>query len=200
MDRDFVVAITGASGACYAKRLVEKLVAGQENVHLIVSAHGRRLFADELDIQNVSAETLIGGPSHRLVVYSYDDLGSKPASGSFLTSGMVICPASSNTLASVASGLGDNLISRAAQVTLKESRRLIVVPREMPVSQIGLENLVRISRAGGIICPAMPGFYLLPKSIDELVDFVVGKILDLLDVGHDLNIRWQGPARLDRSG
>jgi len=103
---------------------------------------------------------------------------------------MVICPCSSNTLGSVASGLGDNLISRAAQVTLKEARRLIIVHREMPLSHIDLSNMLRLQAAGAIICPANPGFYMAPKTIGDLVDFVVGRVLDLLHVPHTLNVRW----------
>jgi len=103
---------------------------------------------------------------------------------------MVICPCSSNTLAAVAAGTADNLITRAALVTLKEARRLILVPREMPLSTIELANMLRISQSGGIICPACPGFYLQPTTIEELVDFVVGRVLDLLGIRHDLRVRW----------
>ncbi|MBN1488309.1 MAG: UbiX family flavin prenyltransferase, partial [Phycisphaerae bacterium] len=105
---------------------------------------------------------------------------------------MVICPCSSNTLGAIAAGLGDNLITRAAHVTLKERRRLILLHREMPLSEIDLENMLRISRAGGVICPAAPGFYMQPESVDDLVDFVVGRLLDLLHVPHNLNTRWTG--------
>src|SRR5262249_34968632 len=112
------------------------------------------------------------------------------ASGSFLTDGMIICPCSSNTLGDVASGTGANLISRSAAVHLKETRRLIIVPREMPMSQIEIANMLRISQAGGILCPASPGFYMLPKSVDDLVDFVVGKLCDLVGVTHSLHTRW----------
>ena len=103
---------------------------------------------------------------------------------------MIICPCSSNTLAAVAAGLGDHVLNRAAAVTLKEARRLIVVPREMPASRIDLLNSLRLSEAGAIICPAAPGFYMLPKTVEDLVDFVAGKLLDLMDVPHQLNTRW----------
>jgi len=190
MDKRVVVAITGASGAAYARRLVQGLVAGGVEVHLVCSPLGRRLLADELGISKPTAGALLGEPSDRLVVHAYGDLGSKLASGSFLTDGMIVCPASSNTLAAIAAGLGDNLISRAAAVTLKEARRLILVPREMPWSQVEIRNALRISEAGGIICPACPGFYLMPETVDDLVDFVAGKLLDLLGVSHELCSRW----------
>jgi 4-hydroxy-3-polyprenylbenzoate decarboxylase len=123
-------------------------------------------------------------------VYPYRDIGARIASGSFITQGMVICPCSSNTLAAVAAGLGDNLVTRAAMVTLKEARRLILVPRETPLSQIEIANMLRVSQAGAIVCPASPGFYLRPQSIDEIVNFVVGRVLDLLGLEHDLHTRW----------
>lgn len=189
-----VVAITGASGAAYARRLVQQLVQARVEVHLICSPHGRQLFHDELNIQNVNAASLLGGESDLLHQYGHRDVGSRLASGSFLTHGMVVCPASANTMGHIAAGLGGNLISRAASVTLKEARRLIVVPREMPWSQIELRNALRISEAGGIICPASPGFYMAPGSIADLVDFVVAKLLDLMAVSHELNVRWKGPG------
>ncbi len=190
-----VVAITGASGAVYARRLLQLLCASGVEVHLIISPPGRRLLADELRIDPPTAEALVGGRlAESIIVHPYKDIGASVASGSFLTDGMIICPCSSNTLADVAAGTGANLISRAAAVTLKESRRLIVVPREMPVSQIEIGNMLRVSQAGGIVCPASPGFYLLPQRVDDLVDFVVGKLLDLIGVPHDLKTRWQPPA------
>lgn len=187
-----VVAITGASGALYAKRLVEQLLLRPCHVHLIVSPHGRQLLADELDLRHVSPETFAGATERNLTIYNYQDVGCRLASGSFLTAGMVICPCSSNTLAAVAAGMGDNLIARAAQVTLKESRRLILVHREMPLSGLEIDNYRRLTQAGAIICPAAPGFYLRPKTITDLADFVVGKVLDLLSVEHSLNTRWAG--------
>ncbi len=190
MSKRIVVAITGASGAVYAQQLLQRLTSSGVEVHLVCSPYGQRLLADELGITGVSTEALLGNASQQLIVHSYRDLGSKLASGSFQTDGMIVCPASSNTLGAIAAGLGDNLITRAAAVTLKEARRLIVVPREMPWSQIELRNALRISEAGGVICPAAPGFYMLPKSIDDLVDFVVGKLLDLVGVEHSLNTRW----------
>ncbi|MBI4718987.1 MAG: UbiX family flavin prenyltransferase [Planctomycetes bacterium] len=191
-----VVGITGASGAIYARRLVECLCAAEVDVHLVVTPHGRQLLADELDIPEVSAESLLGHASDRLILHAYRDVGALIASGGFLTGGMIVCPCSSNTLAAIAAGLADNLLDRAAAVTLKEMRRLVLVPREMPMSRIELSNALRLSEAGAVICPACPGFYMRPAGIDDLVDFVVGKLLDLVGVSHALNTRW-GEARSD---
>lgn len=188
--KQIVVGITGASGAPYAVRLIECLVSGGVDVHLIVTPHGNRLLYDELGIAEVTTTALLGRESSRVMLYSYRDVGAKLASGSFPTDGMIICPCSSNTFASVAAGLADNLLDRAAAVTLKEMRRLVVVPREMPMSRIDLLNALRLSEAGATICPASPGFYMLPTTVGDLVDFVVGKLLDLVDVPHMLRTRW----------
>jgi 4-hydroxy-3-polyprenylbenzoate decarboxylase len=197
---EIVVAITGASGGRYALRLLDCLEASGRSVHLIVSPLGRQLLADECGVKHLEAEALIGRPSERIEIYNYRDVGCCLASGSFLTGGMVVCPCTSNTLGAIAAGLGDNLIIRAAHVTLKEARRLILVHREMPVSAIDLENMLRVQRAGGIICPAAPGFYMLPQTIGDLVDFVVGRVLDLLGVEHSLSIRWVGRKVQPRVG
>ena len=189
--KQLVVAITGASGAPYVRRLVDVLAQNDVGMHLVVSPMGRRVLLDELGLEEVTIESLAGRPLPNATIYPHRDLGARIASGSFLTDGMIICPCSSHTLAAVASGLGDNLVTRAALVTLKEARRLVLVPREMPVSQIELANMLRISQAGGIICPACPGFYLLPKTVDDLVDFVVGRVLDLFGVPHRLRTRWE---------
>jgi 4-hydroxy-3-polyprenylbenzoate decarboxylase len=189
--KEIVFAITGASGGPYALRLLDCLEASGVRVHLIASPMGRQLLLDECRIERLEAPALIGRESDRVIVYNHRDVGSRLASGSFLTDGMVICPCSSNTLGAIASGLGQNLITRAAQVAIKEARRLVIVHREMPLSPIDLESMTRLSRAGAIICPAAPGFYLLPQSINDLVDFVAGKVLDLLQVPHDLRTRWE---------
>lgn len=188
--KQIVVGITGASGAAYARRLVQCLCAADADVHLVVSPNGKRLLDDELGLKEISAASFNVTIAERLTIYPYRDIGAKIASGSFRTQGMIICPCSSNTLGAIAAGLGDNVLNRAAAVTLKEARRLIVVPREMPASRIDLLNFLRLSEAGAIICPASPGFYMLPKTIDDLVDFMAGKLLDLMDVAHQLNTRW----------
>jgi polyprenyl P-hydroxybenzoate/phenylacrylic acid decarboxylase-like protein len=192
---DIVTAITGASGAPYAQRFLQGLVAAGVNVHLVVSPLGRRLLYDELGMETIDLAALAGTPNHTITLYNYNDVGSKLASGSFLHDGMIIVPCSSNTLAQVAHGIGDNLIARAAAVTLKERRRLIVVHREMPLSPIDVNNYKTLTDAGVILCPANPGFYLNPTTVGEIVDFVAGKLLDLVGVKHSLEVRWD-PKRI----
>jgi len=187
--KQIVLAVTGASGAVYAGDLARQLVAGGAHVHLIVSDCGRRLLAEELRVDDPID---LVAPDARAAVTPHpcDELGDPLASGSMMTDGMVICPASMNTVAAVAAGLADTLIRRAAGIHLRHRRPLVVVPREMPLGTLDLENLTRASRAGAIIAPACPGFYLHPESIDDLVRFVTGRVLDLLGVGHDLPVRY----------
>lgn len=187
--RQIVIGVTGASGAAYARRLVQCLVDGGAFVHLVVSPQARRVAAEELGLADVNAETLLGRPCDAVHLYPHGDVGARIASGSFPTDAMIVCPCSVRTLGAIASGLGDNLLTRAAAVTLKEGRRLIIVPREMPLSQIDLGNALRCSQAGAIVCPACPGFYLGPKTVDDLVDFVVGRLMDLVGVPHGLDTR-----------
>jgi len=187
---EIVVAITGASGALYAQRVIQGLVVAGVNVHLVVSPLGRRLLHDELGMETVDPAALAGSAQHSVTAYNYNDVGSRLASGSFLHNGMVIVPCSSNTLAEVAHGIGDNLIARAAAVTLKERRRLILAHREMPLSPIDVNNYKILTEAGAIIAAANPGFYLNPTSVGDLVDFVAGKLLDLLGVPHVMETRW----------
>lgn len=187
---DIVTAITGASGALYAQRFIQGLVAAGVRTHLVVSPLGRRLLHDELGMEAVDLRALAGADDHGVTLYNYNDVGAKLASGSFLHDGMVVVPCSSNTLAEVAHGLGDNLISRAAAVTLKERRKLVLVHREMPLSPIDVNNYKALSDAGVILCPANPGFYLNPTTVGEVVDFVAGKLLDLVGVKHAYDTRW----------
>jgi len=188
--KQIIVGVTGASGAIYARRLIECLCEASATVHLVVTPNGKRLLSDELGLAEVSAHALLGRDRERFFIHAYRDVGSVIGSGSFRTDGMIVCPCSGNTLAAIAAGLAGNLLDRAAAVTLKEGRRLILVPREMPLSRIELQNALRLSEAGAIICPASPGFYMLPTTIEDLVDFVVGKLLDLVNVAHQLNTRW----------
>jgi 4-hydroxy-3-polyprenylbenzoate decarboxylase len=150
-QKRWIIAVTGASGAPYAHRLVDLALKAGVQVHLVVSPHGRLLFRDEMNLLEISAPGLFGRQDDRLIVYKYRDVGASIASGSTPMDGMIVCPCSSNSLAQIAAGLGNNLINRAAQVTLKERRRLILVPREMPMSHLELENALRLSTAGAII-------------------------------------------------
>lgn len=195
--KPLVMGVTGASGAPYAHRLAQCLTEYDFHLHLVISPPARRIMADELGLRESSLEALLGHRAEQVTLHRYRDVGACIGSGSFLTAGMVICPCSSRSLAAIANGLGDNLITRAALVTLKEARRLILVPREMPLSQIDLQNLLALSRAGAIICPASPGFYTRPKTVEELIDFVVGRVLDLLELEHTLGARWNGSGNTE---
>lgn len=192
-DRPIVVAITGASGAPYAVRLLETLVTAERPVQLIVSSHGLRLLSTELDIDSVGAlRTRVGEPGWDRWVKCFDDndRGAAPASGSALNAGMVICPCSMGTLSAIAVGASRSLVERAADVALKERRPLVLVPRETPLSAIHLENMLRVTRAGAVVMPASPGFYHRPSGLDDLVDFIVARVLDHLGVPHRLVARW----------
>lgn len=186
-----IIGITGASGAAYTRRTMELLADAQVRMHLVVSTYGKRLLFEELGLKRVDPDALTGGRGALVTVHSDNDVGAAIASGSFLHDGMIILPCSSNTLGAVAAGIGDNLLKRAASVALKERRRLILAYRESPMSHIDLLNMLRLSEAGAIIAPLAPGFYLLPRTIDDLLDFMAAKFLDLLDVPHDLDIRWE---------
>jgi flavin prenyltransferase len=190
-DLPVTVAITGASGAPYAVRLLQALNDARVPVRLIVSATGWRLLHEELDIADESMLRERTGDWSRVIVHRDDDRGATPASGSAPSRGMVVCPCSMGTLGSIAQGTTRSLIERAADVVLKERRRLILVPRETPYSQIHLENMLRLTQAGAIILPASPGFYHRPATIDELIDFIVGRVLAHLGVPTDLGPRWQ---------
>ncbi len=195
IPQNVVTAITGASGALYAQRFIQGVAhAGIKN-HLIVSPLGRRLLHDELGMETVDLPALAAQDDHRITLYNYNDVGAKIASGSFLHDGMVIVPCSSNTLAEVAHGLGGNLIARAAAVTLKERRRLILAHREMPLSPIDITNYQALNLAGAIVAPTNPGLYLNPATVQEIIDFVAGKLLDLIGIPHQLDTRWD-PRKL----
>ncbi|MEX2282327.1 MAG: flavin prenyltransferase UbiX [Gemmatimonadota bacterium] len=184
-------AMTGASGAPYAVRLLELLNQNGVPVQLIVSETGWRLLDEELEIAGEEQLRARTGDWSKVTLYSDRDRGATPASGSAPTRGMVVCPCSMGTLASIAQGTTRSLIERAADVVLKERRKLILVPRETPYSLIHLQNMTRLTRAGAIILPASPGFYHRPKSIADLIDFVAGRILAHLAVDAQVGPRWQ---------
>lgn len=192
-ERPIVLAVTGASGAPYAVRLIETLVEYRQRVSLIVSDHGLRLLDTEVGIRSVDQLRDRIGPAGwdaQVRVYDDRDRGAAPASGSALTAGMVICPCSMGTMSAIAVGASRSLVERAADVVLKERRRLVLVPRESPYSAIHLENMLTLTRAGAVILPASPGFYHRPRTVDDLVDFIVARVLDHLGVEHSLVPRW----------
>jgi len=184
------LAITGASGAPYAVRLLAALNAAAVPLRLIVSAYGLRLLAEETGIEGIDGLRAATGDWSAVELYQPGDRGGTPASGSAPSRGMVICPCSMGTLAAIAAGTSRSLIERAADVALKERRPLILVPRETPLSPIHLENMLRVTRAGATVMPASPGFYHRPSSIDDLVDFIVARIMDHLGVPFASN-RWK---------
>ena len=195
-----VMAVTGASGAPYAVRLIEALVAARQPVQLIVSSHGLRLLRTETAIGSVAELRARVGASawdEHVTVFDDDDRGAAPASGSARNRGMVICPCSMGTISAISQGTSRSLVERAADVALKERRTLVLVPRETPYSAIHLENMLRLTRAGAVVLPASPGFYHRPTQVGELVDFVVARVLDHLGVTHAIGRRW-GDSPEDR--
>jgi 4-hydroxy-3-polyprenylbenzoate decarboxylase len=201
------LAITGASGALYAVRTLAELLSRGLNVELVVSDYGRRLLRDELGdeatlekiIPFLSAKYGAAVAQGSLVVHSNRDLGATIASGSHQCAAMAIVPCSMKTLAGIAHGLSRNLVERAADVMLKEQRRLVIVPRETPMSLPALRNMVLCAEAGAMIVPAMPAFYQQPRSLDDLADFMAGKILSALGFEHSLYPQWTGKVESDRS-
>jgi 4-hydroxy-3-polyprenylbenzoate decarboxylase len=194
------IAITGASGAIYATRTLAALLSRGVRVELIVSDYGRRLLRDELG-EHATVEHLVPFLTRKygeqvmagsMTVHSNRDLGATIASGSHSCTAMAIVPCSMKTLAGVAHGLSRNLVERAADVMLKERRRLVIVPRETPMSLPQLRNMVLCAEAGAMILPAMPAFYQLPQTIDDLADFIAGKVLSSLGLEQDLYPQWTG--------
>ena len=183
-----IVAITGASGVIYGKRFLEALKEKNVETHLIISKAGEKMLQYELGVARRDLERLA---SH---VYDEDLLTAPIASGSFITDGMAIIPCSMKTVAGIAHGYSENLILRAADVTLKEKRKLVVVPRETPLNAIHLRNLLELAMQGVAVIPAMPAFYHKPEKIEDLVDFIVGKVLDALGIEHNLFKRWSAPT------
>jgi 4-hydroxy-3-polyprenylbenzoate decarboxylase len=196
---DLVVAFTGASGTPYGVRLLEVLLRAGRTVHVCVSPAAVQVMERELGRTiDLNAESQIArrlfdgdppGPG-RIEYHRHRDFSAGIASGSFLTAGMVVCPCSMGTVAAIAHGLSDNLIHRAADVHLKEKRKLVLVPRETPLGLVQLRNLAACAEAGAVVLPAMPAFYTRPRTVDDMVDFIVGRICDQLGVEHRLFERW----------
>jgi 4-hydroxy-3-polyprenylbenzoate decarboxylase len=194
----FALAITGASGAPYALRLLEVLLGRDERVDLMVSSPGQIVISMETElklpgrpaeVRRLLSERFAAGDG-QLRVFGREEWTAPVASGSSAPRAMVVCPCTTGTLASIAAGTSNNLIERAADVVIKEGRKLVLVPRETPFSAIHLENMLKLARLGVVMLPPSPGFYQQPESIDDLVDFVVARILDQLDVDNDLSPRW----------
>lgn len=197
-NKQIALALTGASGALYSQRLLDVLLEQGITVHLMISAAARIVFSDELDwklsarasdVQKMLAAKFQCDPT-LLQVYGEQQWSSPLASGSHKVGTMIVCPCTMGTLSSIAVGSSDNLINRAADVMLKENRKLIIVPREAPFSVIHLENMLKLARLGVCILPPNPGFYFRPTQVSEIVDFVVAKILDQAGVEHTLQPRW----------
>lgn len=196
---DLVLAMTGASGAPYGVRLLEVLLRAGRTVHLTLSPSGIEVIRQELNrsvsLNRFSLADLLGDAASaaapgQVVYHDYRDFRAGIASGSFLTAGMVVCPCSMGTVAAIAHGLSQNLIHRAADVHLKERRRLVLVPRETPLHLVQLRNLAACVEAGTVVLPAMPAFYTMPQSLGDMVDFIVGRICDQLGVEHAMLKRW----------
>ncbi|RYY03469.1 MAG: UbiX family flavin prenyltransferase [Gammaproteobacteria bacterium] len=198
MRRTVTLAMTGASGAQYGLRLLQCLLAADCKVYLLLSNAAQVVIRTETDLdlpeslekQQLFLNEIFEANEDQLQLLAKDDWFSPVASGSSSPSSMVICPASGGTLSAIAHGASNNLIERAADVALKERRQLIVVPRETPYSAIHLENMLKLTQLGAIVLPASPGFYMQPQTINELIDFIVARILDQLDIEHDLMPRW----------
>lgn len=190
----WVIGITGASGIRYGLRLLDVVSSKDIEVHLVLSESARWVMREEEGIKiphgPVSSEILIGENRENIVVHAPENISAPIASGSFVTEGMVVIPCSMSTLGAIATGASQHLVHRAADVALKEGRRLILVPRETPLSAVHLENMLKLSRLGVHIVPAMPGFYHRPKSIEELIDMQVLKTLDVMGIDSDLAKRW----------
>ncbi|WP_138492961.1 UbiX family flavin prenyltransferase [Paenibacillus pinistramenti] len=192
--RPLVVGITGASGSVYGVRLITVLLEMNIEVHLVVTQAGWRVLKEELGWETTDREKALqaafGHLPGRLVYHAVGDIGASIASGSFRTEGMVVIPCSMGSLSAIAHGSSDNLLARTADVMLKEGRELILVPRETPLHAIHLENMLKLARMGVKMIPAMPAFYFGPATLDDLVDFMVGKVLDSLRIEHQLFKRW----------
>lgn len=194
--RPWIVGITGASGSVYGVKLCGAILEAGWDVHLVVTEAGWRVLKDELGWETGASrregflQQQFGGFPARLLYHSVRDIGAAVASGSFRTAGMVVVPCSMGTLSAIARGASDNLLERAADVILKEGRPLLLVPRETPLHAIHLENMLLLARMGVKIIPAMPAFYHHPQTLEDAVNFMVGKVLDLMDIEHDLYRRW----------
>ena len=206
----FFVGITGASGHCYSEALLRELVRSGHEVDLSITESGAKVLQHELGVAcgakgeglADALEDWLGAEiAPHVRTFACDAIEAPPSSGTALTGGAVLAPCSMGTLARIAAGFSSNLVERVADVALKEGRRLVLVPRETPLSEIHLDNMLRLARMGAVVLPAMPGFYHRPRSLEDLVAHVVGKVLDRLEVEHSVGARWQGiPQREEDAG
>lgn len=190
--KKIIVGITGASGSIYGKRLVEVLLENQIFVVLIATGNGKKVFSYELDLDFDQWSAKLKNKYEYFREEEVDNLFAGAASGSYSVDHVIIVPCSMGTMGQIANGISSNLLNRAADVALKEGRGLILVPRETPLHQIHLENMLKIARCGGTILPAMPGFYHKPETKEDLIDFVIGKILDYVKIENNLFQKWKG--------
>ncbi len=188
--RKIIVGVTGASGSIYGITLVKQLLKRQIEVHMVCTENGKKVMEYEMGKNYETIVNELKKDHINLKLHNIEDLFSPIASGSFKTFGMVIVPCSMATLAEISNGISNNLLCRAADVCIKEKRKLIIVPRETPLSTIHLNNMLNLSKTGVTILPAMPGFYNRPRSIEDIVNFIVGRILDELEIDNDLFKRW----------
>lgn len=188
--KKYIVGITGASGSIYGIRLIEELLKAGNEVHIIITDSGKKVMKYETDYDTDSLLNRFKDSSSNIKVHDVENLFAPTASGSFKTDGMIIMPCSMSTLGEISNGVSKNLLGRSSDVCLKERRKLIIVPRETPFNTIHLKNMINLSEAGAIILPAMPGFYHIPKSLEDIINFVVGKVLDALDIENNLFEKW----------
>lgn len=189
--KKFIVGITGASGSIYGIRLVEELLKNNMGVYLVVTENGRKVIESEIGENPDTFFDRLKKSYSNLIMEDINNITSHIASGSFKTNGMIIMPCSMATLGEIAMGISKSLLGRSADVCLKERRKLIIVPRETPLNNIHLRNMLYLSEAGAEILPAMPGFYQKPETVHDMVDFIVGKVLDALEIKNNLFKKWE---------
>lgn len=187
----YIVGITGASGSVYGVRLIEELLKGGSEVHIIITQSGEKVLNYETGYTIELLREHLENYGNNIIFHHIDNMFAATASGSFKTDGMIIIPCSMSTVGEIANGMSKNLLGRSADVILKERRKLIIVPRETPLNTIHLKNMLSLSEAGAVILPAMPGFYHKPETIEGMIDFVVGKVMDSLGIENNLFKKWE---------
>ncbi|MEW6068375.1 MAG: UbiX family flavin prenyltransferase [Nitrospirota bacterium] len=187
---DFVIGITGASGSIYGIRLIQELCRAGHNVNIVVTSAGKKVMKEEIGTSAIEQITL-SETGAQIKIWENDDFDAPFISGSSAADAMVMIPCSMGKLAAIANGISGNMLERVADVTLKEGKKLILVIRETPLSMVHIENMAKAARAGAVILPAMPAFYHHPKTVDDLINFIVGKVLNILGIEHNLFKAWR---------